>query len=72
MPLDHFPLQSIYEKEITANVFHTSYGLLFAINDNNLLGVSTKHRLKLLQQREWLASSPLLCWPYATPSKDSD
>ncbi|CAI2184571.1 12121_t:CDS:2, partial [Funneliformis geosporum] len=33
-----------------------SESLLLAINDNNLL----------------LASSPLLCWPYTTPSKDSD
>ncbi|CAI2194014.1 14400_t:CDS:2, partial [Funneliformis geosporum] len=47
-------------------------GLLFTINDNNLLGITTKHRLKQLQQKEWLASSLLLCWPYTTPSKDSD
>ncbi|CAI2202091.1 9539_t:CDS:2, partial [Funneliformis geosporum] len=25
-----------------------------------------------LQQKEWLASSPLVCWPYNSPSKDSD
>jgi hypothetical protein len=36
------------------------------------LGISTKHRLKQLQQKEWLASFPLLCWPYTTPAKDSD
>ncbi|CAI2187801.1 13011_t:CDS:1, partial [Funneliformis geosporum] len=47
-------------------------GLIFAINDNNLLGISTKHRLKQLQQKKWLASSPLLCWLYTTPAKDSD
>ncbi|CAI2178359.1 7969_t:CDS:1 [Funneliformis geosporum] len=49
-----------------------SEGLLFAINDYNLLGISMRHRLKQLQQKEWLANSPLVCWPYNTPSKDSD
>ncbi|CAI2183293.1 20335_t:CDS:2, partial [Funneliformis geosporum] len=49
-----------------------SEALLFAIKDHNLLDISTKHRLKQLQQKEWLASSSLLCWPYTTPLKDSD
>ncbi|CAI2162251.1 14013_t:CDS:1 [Funneliformis geosporum] len=63
-----YNLNNLHHRLIAAH----SEGLLFAINDNNLLGISTKHRLKQLQQKEWLATSPLLCWSYNTPLKDSD
>ncbi|CAI2200067.1 8442_t:CDS:1, partial [Funneliformis geosporum] len=50
-----YNLTNLHHRLITAH----SEGLLFAINDDNLLGISTKYRLKQLQQKEWLANFPL-------------
>ncbi|CAI2171389.1 18372_t:CDS:2, partial [Funneliformis geosporum] len=69
------PLKKVFNLDkMTTDILIAAHseGLLFAINDFNLLGISMKHRLKQLQQREWLANCPLVCWPYSIPSKDSD
>ncbi|CAI2188985.1 13486_t:CDS:1, partial [Funneliformis geosporum] len=63
-----YNLTNLHHRFIAAH----SESLLFTINDDNLLGISIKHRLKQLQQKEWLANSPLVYWLYNTPSKDSD
>ena len=59
-----YNLSNVHHRLIAAQ----SDALYFSLNDDKLLGASTRIRIQQLQQKEWLLISSLIVWPYNTAS----